>query len=128
MKRLIYLLEDNEMIAAILQKSIELNKRFEVVKFEYAESLLEEFVNRKPDLILTDYYLESFIGTGNNGVHVLKQIKELDSSIPIVLLSGMRDEKLEVIKKTYPFDAVISKSEDDFLRLINLMIVRFLKD
>lgn len=128
MKRLIYLLEDNEMIAAILQKSIELNKRFEVVKFEFAESLLEEFEIRKPDLILTDYYLESFIGTGNNGVHVLKQVKEIDDTIPIVLLSGMRNDKLEVIKKTYPFDAVISKGEDDFLRLINLMIAKFLKD
>lgn len=126
-KKLIYLLEDSIIIAESLKRSLEATAKFELALYSDPELLLDHIQIRKPDLIITDYYLEHSLNSGVNGVFVLNKAKMINPQIPIVLLTGISGEKLEVIQKTYPFDAIIKKDVPKVLDVTEKILSFFLE-
>jgi two-component system OmpR family response regulator len=70
-----------------------------------------------PDVIILDYYLDSFDKTAMNGIETLDKIKTLFPDIPVVMLSSQ--DKIDVAIDCMhhkAFDYIV-KSETAFLRL-----------
>ena len=86
----VFVVEDNVFYSSLLKNELEsfCNK---VTVFTSGEACLEN-MSLKPDVILLDYNLEG----GMSGIEVLKRVKEFDSKLPVVFISG--NFKLDVVK------------------------------
>lgn len=112
----IFLVDDD----AVFLKSLEIeflhHADFAIETFATGELCLAG-LSHKPDIIILDYHLDGIDKKAINGVETLDRIKEIDTEIPVIMLSSQ--DKIEVaVSCMYhkAFDYVI-KSETAFVRL-----------
>jgi len=84
---LIYVVEDNEWYNRLLVHSLSLNPDYNVVGFHSAKEVLRE-LDKGPAIITVDYGLPDM-----NGGELLEKIKEMDTSIEVIIIS--EQEKIE---------------------------------
>lgn len=74
----------------ISQKELELLELFfhKIIVSYSAEIALKEYTKEHPDIIITDIELPN-----SNGIELCKNIRKINSSIPIIILSENKDEK-----------------------------------
>ena len=79
------LIIDDEKDICFLISEILLDEKF-ITDFAYnSKEALSKFISYQPDLVILDVWL----GNGDlDGIELLKKFKELDSSIPIIIISG----------------------------------------
>jgi DNA-binding NtrC family response regulator len=103
---LIYILEDDEWYANMLEYYLLLNPDNIVKKFFTAKDLLTQ-IHNKPDVITLDYSLGDA-----NGNEVLKKIKEFDADIEVIIVSGQDDINTAVkLIKEGAFDYIVKNDE-----------------
>jgi len=78
----IFVVEDNPVYQTLVLKQLE-NISQDVHVFSTGENFLAE-VNHAPDLIILDYNLDGII----NGYDVLKELKKLSCSPPVIFFSS----------------------------------------
>lgn len=83
----ILIVEDEKRLAQLLKDSI-FNSFFSVVIASNGEDGLKKFKSFKPDIIITDIMMPFC-----DGLEMTLQIKELDESIPIIVLSAHSDKE-----------------------------------
>lgn len=83
----ILIVEDEKRLAQLLKDSIS-NSFFSVVIASNGEDGLKKFKSFKPDIIITDIMMPFC-----DGLEMTSQIKELDESIPIIVLSAHSDKE-----------------------------------
>ena len=83
----ILIVEDEKKLAQLLKDSIS-NSFFSVVIASNGEDGLKKFKSFKPDIIITDIMMPFC-----DGLEMTLQIKELDESIPIIVLSAHSDKE-----------------------------------
>lgn len=83
----ILIVEDEKRLAQLLKDSIS-NSFFSVVIASNGEDGLKKFKSFKPDIIITDIMMPFC-----DGLEMTLQIKELDESIPIIVLSAHSDKE-----------------------------------
>ncbi|MDD2291179.1 MAG: response regulator transcription factor [Aliarcobacter sp.] len=83
----ILIVEDEKRLAQLLKDSIS-NSFFSVVIASNGEDGLKKFKSFKPDIIITDIMMPFC-----DGLEMTLQIKELDESIPIIILSAHSDKE-----------------------------------
>lgn len=91
MKR-IFLIEDDQVYADFLKKSLEKDKKFHVSAFTNAEdclTALESEIN--PNIIIIDYFLP-----GMNGLDLYQALKRLHKKALIIILSSNDDGNLVI--------------------------------
>ncbi len=112
----VFLVEDNEMYGALLALHLEQKTEFKLKTFISGESLLEAL--RKgdvPHLIVSDYNLD---GVVKDARILIEEVQEIDSEIPVVILTGESDLKTAVqILKEGAFDFIV-KDENAFARIV----------
>jgi two-component system OmpR family response regulator len=88
----------------------------DIFTFPTGEGALAELY-RKPEVIILDYHLDSIESKAMNGIEVLKRIKELLPSVPVIFISS--DENPEVATHTIKYGAYdyITKNESAFQRM-----------
>ena len=88
----------------------------EIFSFATGETALAELY-RKPEVIILDYHLDSVERKAMNGIEVLRRIKELLPSVPVIFISA--NEKPEIAANTIKYGAYdyITKNESAFQRL-----------
>lgn len=112
---IIFIVEDNEVYAKSLQTFIQ--TRFpnikEIKTFRIGELCLME-LNRNPSIIIMDYYLNSKYEAANNGLEIIKLIKEQIPQINIIVLSAQKQFNViaEAIKEYNC--SYVQKDEDAF--------------
>lgn len=79
-----------------------------VVLHETAEMALNQLVFTKPDMVITDICLPFM-----NGIEFARRVKEIIPDIPVVIISGHKDEK-------YLFEAIETKVDYYFTKPVNL--------
>lgn len=91
----IFIVEDDPWYAEILGYHLSLNPDHEIYRYTTAKDCLAN-LSKKPALISIDYSLPDM-----NGVDLLKKIKEYNSSIPVVVISGQEDVStaVDLLKK-----------------------------
>ncbi|MEI7669293.1 MAG: sigma-54 dependent transcriptional regulator [Pseudomonadota bacterium] len=89
----IFVLEDNELYATLIQHSLEEEDKFDVHLFATAEEMFKH-IHENPDIITIDYNLPD-----RNGLDVLAEIKNYNKEIQTVILSGQ--DKVDVVVECY---------------------------
>lgn len=81
----IFVVEDNELYGKVLQHQLLLNPDNEVSLFSAGKEVLKNLYQR-PDVVTLDYSLPDMTGE-----EVLKQIREFDKELPVIVVSGQED-------------------------------------
>lgn len=114
----ILLVEDESNLASIIQLNLEI-ENYEVHVCDNGLNAIEKFKSIGPDLVILDVMLPEL-----NGIEVCKQLKKLNSEVPVLFLSAKSSgaEKIEGLKSggddylTKPFNL-----EELILRVQNLV-------
>ena len=69
-KKIIYLVEDSPIIANVLKKTIEVEHDIWVVPFSNCHDVIHATKQQVPDLVITDYYLDTSIDERFNGAYL----------------------------------------------------------
>lgn len=89
----IFIVEDNDLYATLLQHSLESEDKYDIHIFPSAEELFKN-IHLNPDIVTIDYNLPD-----RNGLEVLKEIKNYNADIQTIILSGQ--DKVEVVVECY---------------------------
>jgi DNA-binding NtrC family response regulator len=112
----IFLVDDDIIYLKLLEIEFLQHADFTIESFATGEPCIEK-LNLAPDVIILDYYLDSFDKSAMNGIEILDKIKEYNPDIPVVMLSS--DDKIEVAINCMDhkaFDYVV-KNESAFIRM-----------
>ena len=114
----VFLVDDDPVQNQMLTDHLDQFEDFQITSFETGESMLER-ISEKPDVVFLDYYLDSVVADAQNGIEILKQLKDVSPETEVIMLSGQ--DKIEVAVETMKhgaFDYVV-KNESSFLRSEN---------
>ena len=109
----IFVVEDDEWYSRLLVHTLSLNPDYEIQAFTTGKDCLAN-LHQEPDVITLDYRLPDM-----KGLDVLKQIKEINEDIQIILISEQDDiEVVVTLLQSGAFDYIV-KSKDIRERLLN---------
>jgi len=111
-KKLIFVVDDDPFINMLVVKRFT-SEGYHVVAFENGEDCLKA-LNKKPDLVILDYFFGNEVQKAMNGMEVFGRIKELRPGTPVIMLSGQ--EKGEIVLE------LARKGIDDYIIKDNNLI------
>lgn len=85
----IFIVEDDEMFAESLRVSLEM-QGYLIHTFRSGEQMIS-FWEDDPDIILLDYFIESDHGVAMNGDKILRFIRRISKSLPVIMLTSNSD-------------------------------------
>ena len=121
----IYLVEDDEIYAEFIKKSLSQNANYSVKHFQTAEAALAAINGKLPDVIVIDYKLP-----GISGIELYEKIKpQIKDDNKVILLSaiddgnmvlsfiqkGVRDYVIKDENVIESLVAILEGKEDEFL-------------
>ena len=109
----IFVVEDDEWYSRLLVHTLSLNPDYEIQAFGNGKDCLSN-LHQQPDIITLDYRLPDM-----KGLEVLKQIKEINEDIQIILISEQIDIEVVVTLLQHGAYDYIVKSKDIRERLLN---------
>ena len=111
-QKLIFIVDDDPFINMLVVKRFT-SEGFRLEAFSYGEDCLVA-LNKKPDLIILDYYFINNDHKVMNGMEVFDKIKELKPETPVIMLSGQ--DKGEIVLE------LARKGIDDYIIKDNNLI------
>ncbi|HLG03961.1 MAG TPA: response regulator [Bacteroidia bacterium] len=119
---IVYIIEDNAVYGKALESFIKSSfpETREVKVFPVGETCLLE-LNRNPDFIITDYFLDTKYFDAATGLDIIKTVREHNDKMNIIVLSAQKeiDVVLEAVK-TYHC-SYIKKDEHAFDRVAEIL-------
>jgi DNA-binding NarL/FixJ family response regulator len=112
----LFLVDDDALFLKNLEIEFLANADFIIETYLTGELCLDN-LDKNPDIIILDYHLDGIDRNAMNGIETLDKIKQIDKTIPVVMLSSQ--DKIEVAIECMhhkAFDYVV-KSETAFMRL-----------
>lgn len=97
----IFIVEDDPWYGEILAYHLGLNPDYKVVRFETGQECLNNLV-AKPDIITIDFSLPDM-----RGDELFKKIRELNSTIPVIIISAQEEVSIAV--------SLLKAGVDDYL-------------
>lgn len=96
------LIIDDDPVVVKLASGILQKKGFEVHTAKEGQDGLQLLQDKKPDIVITDYQMP-----GMSGIDVLSKIREVDDTIPVVILTAYGDASLTIRSmRTGAFDFI----------------------
>jgi DNA-binding NtrC family response regulator len=116
----IFLVDDEPIQNEMLKDYLAERFSYQIKTFESGESAIRE-IGLKPHIVVLDFHLNSHLPDAQNGVEVLKRIKELSPESQVIMLSGQ--DKLEVAVESMKYGAYdyVVKGETAFSRMENVI-------
>ena len=109
----VFVVEDDQFYSEVLEYHLSLNPDLSVTTFSTAKEFLKN-LDKNPGVITLDYSLPDM-----DGKEVLRRIKEHNSDIPVVMISGQENIKTAItLLKDGAYDYIV-KDEDTKDRLWN---------
>ena len=106
----IFIVEDNEMFAETMRVSLE-KMGYIVHAFSSGEHMIS-FWEEDPDIILLDYFIESAHGVAMNGDKVLRFIRRISKSLPVIILTSNTDiSEATALLKQGAIDFIVKDEE-----------------
>ena len=116
----IFLVDDEPIQNEMLKDHISSHYEYKLKTYDNGEDAIRD-MNLNPSIVVLDFHLNSHLPDAQNGVEVLKKIKELGPHTEVIMLSGQ--DKLDVAVESMKhgaYDYVI-KGETAFSRIENLL-------
>ena len=119
-KQFIFLIDDEPIQNEMLKDYIAERFQYKIKTYGSGEDAMKE-MNLKPDIIVLDFHLNAHLPNAQNGVEVLKKIKEVHPAAQVIMLSGQ--DKLEVAVDSMKYGAYdyVIKGETAFSRMENIL-------
>ncbi len=117
----IFIVDDEPLLTKMLGDYIqEENPSCEVISFQTGEECLKN-LDLLPDAIVLDYHLNSKEKEAANGIDILKEIKKIRKSLPVIMLSSQ--ENYGVASRTIMHGAVhyVVKGKEAFHEISELL-------
>ena len=106
----IFIVEDNEMFAETLRISLE-KLGYVVHTFNSGEQMIS-YWEEDPDIILLDYFIESAQGVAMNGDKILRFIRRISKSLPVIILTSNTDiSQATALLKQGAIDFIVKDEE-----------------
>ncbi|MBU6204623.1 MAG: sigma-54 dependent transcriptional regulator [Bacteroidetes bacterium] len=107
----IFIVEDNEVYATLLQHTLESEDKYDIHLIKSADELFKK-IHLNPDIVTIDYNLPD-----RNGLDVLKEVKNYNKDIQAIILSGQ--ERVDVVVECYNHGAssYIIKNDNTIVEL-----------
>lgn len=83
----VFLVDDDNMFTTMLVDHLQDKGNFQVTVFATGEACLEH-LDKNPDVIILDYYLDSDVPGAKNGLEILKMIRKKRSDQRVIMLSS----------------------------------------
>ncbi len=116
----LFLVDDDAVFLKLLEIEFQAHGDFDIKLFPTGEDCLKN-LDKHPDIIILDFYLNGIIEDAMNGIDTLDQIKEAYPEMPVIMLSSQDSIDVAVSCIHHKaFDYVV-KSETAFLRLQNII-------
>ena len=118
--RYIFLVDDEPIQNEMLKDYIADRFQYKIKTYDSGETALKD-MHLNPEIVVLDFHLNAHLANAQNGVEVLKKIKEQHPAVQVVMLSGQ--DKLDVAvdsMKHGAYDYVI-KGETAFSRMENIL-------
>jgi two-component system OmpR family response regulator len=116
----VFLVDDDVMFLRSLEHHLQhkLKHNIKISTFLTGEECLKN-LDQKPDIVVLDYILNSDYPSAMNGVSLLLKIKQFNSGIITIMISGQ--DKLQVAIDTMKYGAYdyVIKNENAFLKVQN---------
>ena len=93
MNRPIFFIDDDTVILNLMEFTFQSRHDYEVVCFRTGEECLEN-LDQNPRLIVLDHILAGAGENKLNGLDTLKEIRKVNTDIPVVILTGQGDDSL----------------------------------
>lgn len=121
----LFLVDDDAVFLKALEIEFLYEGDFDVETYPTGELCIEN-LDKKPDVIILDYHLDGIDKSAMNGLTTLDQIKKIDLSIPIIMLSSQ--DQIDIAIQCIHHDAFdyVVKSETAFVRLRKILTTIFL--
>ncbi|WP_306641709.1 sigma-54-dependent transcriptional regulator [Sanyastnella coralliicola] len=111
----IFIVEDDLWYGEVLEYLLKLNPEYNVEKFTSGKDCIKN-LHKRPSLVTLDYSLDDM-----TGIEVLRQIKQFDAEIPVVVISGQEDVSTAVnLLREGAYDYIV-KDDDAKDRLWNVV-------
>ncbi len=115
---LIYLVDDDDLFLKTALHNLSQNKSFTIKTFTTGEDVLKA-LNKKPDIIILDYFLDSEKPNSMTGIKVLQEIKQISPNVEVIMLSGQEDIDVAVNSVKYGAVDYVVKNKSAFIRVQN---------
>jgi len=118
--RYIFLVDDEPIQNEMLKDYISDRHKYKIKTYESGETAIAD-LHLNPEIIVLDFHLNAHLPDAQNGVEVLKKIKELLPAAQVIMLSGQ--DKLEVAVDSMKYGAYdyVIKGETAFSRMDNIL-------
>jgi DNA-binding NtrC family response regulator len=118
-KRYIFLVDDEPIQNEMLKDYLSDRFLYEIKVFDNGEEALQN-MHLNPEIVVLDYHLNSHKSNAQNGVEVLKMLKEKAPATQVVMLSGQ--DKIDVAVDSIRYGAYdyVVKGETAFSRMENI--------
>ena len=93
MSRPIFFIDDDKVILNLMEFTFQKRHDYEVVCFRTGEECLEN-LDQNPRLIVLDHILAGAGENKLNGLDTLKEIRKVNTYIPVIILTGQGDDSL----------------------------------
>lgn len=116
----VFLVDDEPIQNEMLKDHISSRFDYQLKTYENGEDAIKD-LHLNPAIVVLDFHLSAHLPNAQNGVEVLKKIKELSPNSEVIMLSGQ--DKIEVAidsMKHGAYDYVI-KGETAFSRIENIL-------
>lgn len=118
-KRYIFLVDDEPIQNEMLKDYLSERFLYEIKIFDNGEEALQN-VHLNPEIVVLDYHLNGHNSKAENGVEVLKMMKEKLPATQVIMLSGQ--DKIDVAVDSIKYGAYdyVVKGETAFSRMENI--------
>lgn len=115
-QRHIFIVDDDEMIRQMLEDHLKENPINKVTAFSTGEECIANLA-LAPDVVILDYQLNNAVANAGDGLQILQQIKKLDHSVKVIMLSSQEDylKALQTIMKGA--EEYVVKNTESFKRI-----------
>lgn len=111
MGKLIYFIDDDKMILNLLEYTFSSRDSYTVKMFRKGEDFFASFAE-KPDLIVLDHSFVLLTSQYENGLEILKKVRENDTLIPVIILSS--EQNTDVINEYHKIGVNKFISKDSY--------------
>jgi len=120
MTKKIFVVDDNELLAAALEDYITSKTMHDVVIYNTGEECIKH-LRDEPDVIILDYNLDSVDKHAANGSKILDEIKKRDNSIHVIMLSSQDAYGTALQTITKGAEEYVVKDDDSFRKIVAII-------